>query len=72
MNQIFDRSAERDPDLDVVLVERLRSRVGRGDARPGDAMTDKEAIYDTEIAPLMARIIEACKANDLPFFASFQ
>ena len=32
---------------------------------------DLEHIYDTEIAPLMSRIIEICKANNLPMFATF-
>lgn len=32
---------------------------------------DKEAIYDAEIAPLMAKIIAICKREEIPCFASF-
>ncbi len=32
---------------------------------------DKEYIYDQEIAPLMSKIIEVCKSNDIPIVASF-
>ncbi|RUS41938.1 hypothetical protein [Cohnella sp. AR92] len=32
---------------------------------------DKEAIYDAEIAPLMAQIIAICKREELPFAAQF-
>lgn len=35
-------------------------------------MKDKENIYDEKIAPLMTQIIDICKENQLPFFASFQ
>lgn len=31
----------------------------------------KERIYDTEIRPLMAKIIETCQKNDIAFVASF-
>jgi len=32
---------------------------------------DMEAVYDAEIAPLMAQIIEICKREGMPFLASF-
>lgn len=32
---------------------------------------DLEAIYDAEIAPLMSKIIDICKAHKLPMFATF-
>ena len=32
---------------------------------------DLEAVYDSEIAPLMTKIIEICKAHKLPMFATF-
>lgn len=32
---------------------------------------DQEAIYDSEIAPLMDRIIEICKRAQIPMIASF-
>ncbi|AIP31891.1 hypothetical protein DR64_789 [Paraburkholderia xenovorans LB400] len=32
---------------------------------------NKEQVYDTQISPLMAQIIEICKANKIPFIASF-
>jgi hypothetical protein len=32
---------------------------------------DLEAVYDAEIAPLMEKVIEVCKRNDLPFVAEF-
>lgn len=32
---------------------------------------DLEAVYDSEIAPLMTLIIEICKAHKLPMFATF-
>jgi hypothetical protein len=32
---------------------------------------DLEAVYDEQIAPLMARIIEVCQANNIPMLASF-
>jgi hypothetical protein len=35
-------------------------------------MENKEKIYDEQIAPLMAKIIEICKAEDIPMFAEFQ
>lgn len=31
---------------------------------------DLEAVYDEQIAPLMAQIIEICKANNMPMLAS--
>jgi hypothetical protein len=35
-------------------------------------MDDKEHIYDEEIAPLMTKIIEICKREQIPMFADFQ
>lgn len=35
-------------------------------------MEDLEAVYDAEISPLMARILEICKERSLPMFATFQ
>ena len=35
-------------------------------------MKDKESVYDEKIFPLMKEIIDICKANDIPFFATFQ
>jgi hypothetical protein len=32
---------------------------------------DLEAVYDSEIAPLMKRIIDICKAHKLPMFSTF-
>lgn len=32
---------------------------------------DLEAVYDADIAPLMTKIIEICKAHKLPMFAAF-
>ena len=32
----------------------------------------KEEIYDDQINPLMARIINVCKEHNIPFIASFQ
>jgi hypothetical protein len=32
---------------------------------------DLESLYDAEIAPLMTKIIDICKANRLPMFATF-
>jgi hypothetical protein len=32
----------------------------------------RETIYDATIAPLMAQIIDTCKANGIPFVASFE
>jgi hypothetical protein len=32
---------------------------------------DLESVYDAEIAPLMTKIIEICKAHKLPMFATF-
>lgn len=32
---------------------------------------DLEAVYDAEIAPLMAQIIDICRQNDIPMVASF-
>ena len=34
-------------------------------------MFDKEDIYDAEIAPLVATLIQVCKENDIPMVASF-
>jgi hypothetical protein len=33
---------------------------------------DSESVYDAEIAPLMAKILEICKASRIPMVASFQ
>jgi len=35
-------------------------------------MENKEKIYDEQISPLMAKIIEICKAENIPMFAEFQ
>jgi hypothetical protein len=35
------------------------------------ATVNKEQIYDEQISPLMAKIIEVCKANKIAFLASF-
>jgi len=35
-------------------------------------MKDKKAIYDEQIAPLVAQLIEVCQSEGIPFFASFQ
>lgn len=32
---------------------------------------DLEAVYDEQINPLVAKLIEICKANKLPMFATF-
>lgn len=32
---------------------------------------DNEAVYDLEISPLMQKIIEICKENNIPMVASF-
>ena len=32
----------------------------------------KEHIYDTQINPLMAQVIEICQQNGIPFVTSFQ
>lgn len=34
-------------------------------------MYDKEQIHDEQIAPLMTKIIEICKANEIPMLASY-
>lgn len=48
------------------------------DAKPGEdiepaerALTAREAIYDTEIAPLMDRIIEIARAHNIPTIVHF-
>lgn len=33
---------------------------------------DLEKIYDEQVAPLMAQVIEIAKKHDMPFVASFQ
>lgn len=33
---------------------------------------DKEDVYDEQIAPLMTKIIEICKAHQIPIVATFQ
>jgi hypothetical protein len=41
----------------------------------GDAdlpLYDLEQVYDDEISPLMAKIIEICKKHSMPMVASFQ
>lgn len=39
---------------------------------PGsDPTFDAEAVYDAQISPLMAQIIDVCKANGIPMFATF-
>lgn len=35
-------------------------------------MKNKEQIYDKQIAPLVEKIIEICKAERIPMFAEFQ
>ncbi len=35
-------------------------------------MTDKEAIYDNQISPLMTQLLEVCQREGIPMFASFQ
>lgn len=35
-------------------------------------MEDKESIYDEQIAPLMAQLLEICQREGIPMFASFQ
>jgi hypothetical protein len=32
---------------------------------------DLEAVYDAEIAPLMAQILDVCKRHRMPMFATF-
>lgn len=32
---------------------------------------DLEEVYDDKIAPLMTQILDICKANNLPMFATF-
>lgn len=34
--------------------------------------TEKEKVYDEQISPLMAKIIEICKANKIAAFANFR
>ncbi|WP_257130871.1 hypothetical protein [Bacillus thuringiensis] len=34
-------------------------------------MYDKEKVYDEEIAPLLQRILEICKREELPMVAQF-
>jgi hypothetical protein len=34
--------------------------------------TDKEAIYDEQIAPLMTQLLEICQREGVPMIASFQ
>lgn len=35
-------------------------------------MKNKEQIYEDQIAPLMAKIIEICKVEEIPMFSDFQ
>lgn len=37
-----------------------------------EPINDNEAVYDTEIAPLMEQIIAVCKRANIPLLASFQ
>jgi hypothetical protein len=37
----------------------------------GVTAMNKEEIYDQEIAPLMAKIIDVCRANKIPLLAQF-
>ncbi len=32
---------------------------------------DKEQVYDNELAPLVTRVIQVCRDNDIPMVASF-
>lgn len=38
---------------------------------PDRKTTNREAIYDEHISPLMTKIIALCKAHDIPMLASF-
>lgn len=35
-------------------------------------MSNREAVYDEKISPLMTQIIAICKEHDIPMVASFQ
>lgn len=35
-------------------------------------IADNEAIYDEQIAPLMAQILDICKAHGIPMVAAFE
>lgn len=35
-------------------------------------LTNQEAVYDQQIAPLMAQILAICQAQGIPMFATFQ
>ena len=37
----------------------------------GGAVSDREAMYDEHISPLMTEIIALCKEHDIPVVASF-
>lgn len=40
-------------------------------AKKQDKRSDRERVYDEEIAPLMTKIIEACGRAQIPFAAQF-
>ncbi len=40
--------------------------------KPQPMNPDSESVYDAEIAPLMSKIIDICKANRIPMLATFQ
>lgn len=35
-------------------------------------MSNREDVYDNEIAPLMTRVIDLCRTHQIPMFATFQ
>jgi hypothetical protein len=41
------------------------------DDEPDASFYDLEAVYDEQVAPLMAQIIAVCKEHNLPMVASF-
>lgn len=43
-----------------------------GRDRKGERVKDVEAIYDEQVAPLMAQIIAICKEHGVPMVATFQ
>lgn len=42
------------------------------DETPESPIADNEAIYDEQIAPLMAQILEICTAHKIPMVAAFE
>ena len=40
-------------------------------SEPKQATWDLEAVYDSEIAPLMTKIIAICKEHEMPMLATF-